>query len=188
MVFGLTYSPKIKLSSVAYDIVSTDEYGIGILSADTVRNQGFSIPNSFGVGVSYEKDHKWIIAADLSYQEWSKSQFFGENDIYKNRQKIVIGSEYIPNSLSRKYLSRAKYRAGFNYSNSYLKLNGFGFNEYGVSFGVGFPMLDNRSFINASFEYIKVVPEINSLINEQYFRFTLSCTFNEYWFFKRRMD
>ena len=188
IVLGLTYSPKIKFSSVSYDFVSTDQYARSILSADTVRNKGFSIPNSFGAGISYEKDHKWIIAADLSYQEWSKAQFFEENETYKNRHKIVIGSEYIPNSLSRKYLSRVKYRAGFNYSNSYLRFNGFGYKEYGVSLGAGFPMLDNRSYINASFEYVRVVPEISSLISEQYFRFTLSCSFNEFWFFKRRMD
>jgi hypothetical protein len=49
-------------------------------------------------------------------------------------------------------------------------------------------MIDNRSYINASFEYVKVAPNIKSLINEQYFRFTLSFTFNERWFYKMRME
>jgi hypothetical protein len=85
-------------------------------------------------------------------------------------------------------MSRVRYRAGLNYSNSYLRVNGSGYKEYGISLGAGFPMIDNRSYINASFEYVKVTPEIKSLINEQYFRFTLSFTFNEFWFYKLRMD
>ena len=63
-----------------------------------------------------------------------------------------------------------------------------GYKEYGVTLGVGLPMLDNRSFINASLEYIKVAPERKGLIDEQYLRLTVSYTFNEYWFFKRKID
>ena len=81
-----------------------------------------------------------------------------------------------------------RYRAGLHYSNSYLKVNGSGYKEYGATLGVGFPMLDNRSFINASFEYVKIAPDSKALINEQYLRFTVSYTFNEYWFFKFKQD
>ena len=189
MTFGLTYSPKIKLSSVSYNIISPDGYFYSLLEADTLYNQGYDIPKSYGFGVSYLKDNKMIVAADISFQEWSKTRFAGENNTFNNRLKLVVGCEYIPNDFTRQhYMSRVRYRVGLNYSNSYLRINNFGYKEYGVSLGAGFPMIDDRSYINASFEYVKVQPEIKSLINEQYFRFTLSFTFNERWFYKLRIE
>jgi hypothetical protein len=192
LTFGLAYTPKIKLNSVSYDVTSSDQYFLSsILQADTVRNRGYDLPNSVGFGVSYVKDYKMILAADVSFQDWSNARYFDENNQFKNRLKLAVGGEYIPNNFTRAYMSRVRYRAGLHYSNSYLQIKEFndsGYNEYGASIGVGFPMLDNRSFINASLEYVKIAPETKSLISEQYVRFTLSFTFNEYWFMKRRMD
>ena len=189
MTFGLTYVPKTNLNSVTYNILSADEYFLlGVLKADTIYNLGYDIPNSYGFGVSYEKDYKMIVAADVSWQEWSKTRFKGNNNTFNNQLKLAVGGEFIPNNFTRQYLSRIRYRAGLNYSNSYLKVNGYGYKEYGVSLGAGFPMLDNRSFINATFEYVKVDPEMKSLIHEQYFRFSLSFTFNEMWFRKWKMN
>jgi len=189
MTFGLTYSPKTKLGSVTYNILSPNEYYVfGYIKADTLYNLGYDVPNSYGFGISYEKDLKMIVGADISLQEWSKTRFKGNNNTFNNRLKLAVGGEYIPNNFTRQYMSRIRYRAGLNYSNSYLQVDGFGYKEYGVSVGAGLPMIDNRSYINASFEYVKVVPEIKSLINEQYFRFSLSFNFNEMWFRKWKVD
>jgi hypothetical protein len=188
MTFGAVYSPGKNLSATAYKMISFDQYFTTLAEADTFRNAGFDIPDSYGFGVTYTKDYKMTLAADVSYQSWSKAQFFGSSDDFKDRVKIALGGEYIPNNFTRIYLNRVRYRAGLHYSNSYLNIKGAGYNEYGACLGMGFPMLDNRSFINASFDYVKVVPGSKTLIGEQYFRFTLSYTFNELWFFKRKME
>jgi hypothetical protein len=188
VTFGVAYSPGVKLSTTAYDLISFDQYFTSVAEADTSRNRGFNIPASYGFGVTYTKDYKTILAADVSFQNWSKAQYFDRSDEFKDRIKVALGAEYIPNNFTRIYLNRLRYRAGLHYSNSYLKIKDKGYNELGVCVGAGFPMLDNRSFINASFEYVKVVPGAKSLINEQYFRFTLSYTFNELWFFKRKIE
>lgn len=65
---------------------------------------------------------------------------------------------------------------------------GHGYNEYGASVGFGLPLIDNRSLVNLSFEYVKIRPELRTMIDEQYFRFTVNYTFNELWFFKRKVD
>ncbi|MDR2119652.1 MAG: hypothetical protein LBP64_02080 [Tannerella sp.] len=189
MTFGVAYSPAVKkLSTTAYDVISFNQYFTSVVKADTFRNTGFSLPASYGFGVTYTKDYKAVLAADVSCQNWSGAQLFGSSDEFKNRIKVALGGEYIPNNFTRVYLNRLRYRAGLHYSNSYLKIKDSGYNELGVSVGAGFPMPDNRSFLNASFEYVKVMPGSKALIHEQYFRFTLSYTFNEYWFFKRKME
>jgi hypothetical protein len=188
MTFGAAYSPGKKLSATAYDLISFDQYFSSLAQADTSRNAGFDIPATYGLGVTYTKDYKMILAADVSYQNWANAHYFGSNENFKNRVKVALGAEYIPNNFTRAYMSRVRYRAGLHYNSSYLKIKDAGYNELGANLGLGFPMLDNRSFINASFEYVKVVPDSKTLINEQYFRFTLSYTFNEFWFFKLKMD
>jgi len=184
LTLGAVYSPGKKLSATSYDVVSFDQYFSTITESDTLRNAGFDLPASFGAGLTYTKDYKLILAADVSYQNWKNAQFFGRDNELKDRLKIAVGAEYIPNNFTRQYMSRVRYRAGVHYNNSYLNTVNAG-DEYGFCLGAGFPLLDNRSFVNASFEYVKVT---GGLINEQYVRFTVSYTFNEYWFFKRRMD
>jgi hypothetical protein len=188
LTVGVAYSPKMRLRTTSYDQEALDEAFTAMVQADTAWNRGFDIPHSIGMGVSYTKDYKMILAADVSYQGWSQAYFFDKNDAFKDRVKVVLGGEYIPNNFTRLYLNRVRYRVGLNYSNSYVQIKGAGYKEYGASLGAGFPMLDGRSYVNASFEYVKVVPDAKPLIDEQYFRFTVSYTFNERWFFKMKMD
>ncbi|MDR0794802.1 MAG: hypothetical protein LBE79_01915, partial [Tannerella sp.] len=56
MTFGFTYSPKLKLKSISYDLVSSDSYFMSsLIQADTVRNQGFDVAGKIGFGASYVK-------------------------------------------------------------------------------------------------------------------------------------
>ncbi|MDR3268954.1 MAG: hypothetical protein LBT83_07800 [Tannerella sp.] len=185
LTFGLAYSPKMRLKTTSYDQETLD--ASTIVKSDTAWNRGFDLPHSIGAGVSYTKDHKMTLAADVSYEGWSQAYFFDKKE-FNDRIKVVLGGEYIPNNFTRVYLNRVRYRAGLHYSNSYLQIKNVGSKEYGASLGAGFPMLDGRSFLNASFEYVTVVPDTKALINEQYFRFTVSYTFNERWFLKMKMD
>jgi len=190
LTFGAVYSPARELKTTRYDLISNDEYFLSsMIQADTATNEGFGTPDTYGFGVTFTKDYKLIVAADVSYQTWQGTKIPG-TDNAKDRLKVAVGGEYIPNNSPRLYMNRVRYRAGLHYSNSYFNVNGSGYDELGVSLGAGFPMLDNRSFINASFEYVKIVPAKTNvgLINEQYFRFTLSYTFNEFWFMKRKID
>lgn len=198
ITLGATFSPSNRLNAKSYYI--TQKYqnsGSGeILESDTVTGQKFSIPDAYGVGVSYTKRNKLTVAADFSYEDWSKALYFSEKGDFRNRIRVAAGAEFIPNYMNKAYFSRVRYRAGVNYSNSYLRLNrtetnpkGDSYDEYGVSVGFGLPLVDNRSLINVSFEYVKKLPDTKTtMIDEQYFRFTLNYTFNEFWFFKKKVD
>jgi hypothetical protein len=181
-IAGVTYSPKNKLNNENIQtIVSTETV------SDTVKNDLFELPARYGLGFTYIKDDKLIIAADVSYQEWSKIKFNRTEGNFNDKIKIAAGMEYIPSLYSRPFLNRMRYRAGLNYTNSYIKINDNGYKELGASLGVGIPVSDNRSYINFSFEYVKIMPDAN-MIKEDYARITLSYTFNEFWFFKRKVE
>lgn len=198
MVFGLTYSPANKLQTTSYKIETIGDPSGSTTNAtsDTISGQRFDIPDSYGFGLSYIKDNKLTIAVDALYETWENAYFFDEKGDFKNRLRLAGGLEFIPNSADRAFFNRIRYRAGAHYSNSYLKVNtvigeektGFGYNEYGASIGLGFPLIDMRSFVNVTFEYVKVKPESRLMIDEQYFRFTVNYTFNEMWFRKRKIE
>ena len=200
LIFGLTYSPSNQLGMKTYDTIeklSVTSSGTSVIesSTDTIQGLRYDLPNSFGVGLSYMKIDKLLLAADFLYEDWSNASFMGEKT-FQNRTRFAIGAQYEPNARAKNYFNRIRYRAGFHYGDSYIRVNqseengnkGYGYKEYGASLGLGLPLIDNRSIVNVSFEYVKVKPEHVSMIDEQYFRVTVNYTFNERWFFKFKLD
>ena len=194
---GFVFSPGKKLNTTVYDIQSVGNMAAsGYTRNDTIKNYRFDIPNSYGLGVSYVKENRLTVAADFLYEDWADAHFDNQKGLFKNRTRVAAGVEYIPHYDYRNFFARIRYRGGFHYSNSYLRVSrseengykGHGYNEYGASVGFGLPLVDNRSLLNISFEYVKIRPELRTMIDEQYFRFTVNYTFNELWFIKRKVD
>lgn len=183
VVAGLTFTPKKRLNTDAYETISNTEQ-----ITDTISGSSYDTPAGYGIGLSYVKEDKFIIAADFTFQEWEKVTFASQVDKFKNRSKVTAGFEYIPNLFSRPYYNRMRYRLGLRYANSYVKVNGQDYKEYGATLGLGFPISDARSYINVSFEYVKIEPAQKVMIDESYLRMTLSYTFNELWFFKQKVN
>jgi hypothetical protein len=130
---------------------------------------------------------KITVGADILYQKWADVKYYDHTNAFNNRLKLNAGGEYIPNRTSSKLLNRFHYRAGLYYINSYLLVKNSKYNEYGLNLGLGIPMPDRRSLINLAFEYMLVRPESKNLIDEQYFKVSLSYTFNESWFLKQKV-
>ncbi|MDR0429906.1 MAG: hypothetical protein LBH58_05440 [Tannerellaceae bacterium] len=184
--FGAAYSPKKKLNTTSYDIF-TDPNGV-ITEGDTTTSHAFDLPHSIGAGLSYVKQNKLTLATDFLYENWGQARIFDKTNDFKNRIRVAAGGEYIPNYRNRAYFNQVRYRAGIHYSNSYLTINNSTYNEFGASVGLGLPLIDNRSFVNVSFEYVKIKPDSKRLIDQQHFRFTVNYTFNERWFYKFKVD
>ncbi len=156
--------------------------------SDTINydQQQFDFPMTFGAGLSYQFQNRLTVAADYTTQAWADARFFGKTDSLQNRTKFSMGAEYVPNTRSGKYLNHIKYRLGFNFSNPYYKVNGINpVPNYGISFGLGLPLRQSKTIVNTAFEYGKV--GASSMFREDYFRFSINATFNETWFFKRKL-
>jgi len=195
LTVGLVYSPKLPIhGSVRKGTLRLSSGGAVINSDNQVSTDSvFELPQSFGFGFTYNKLFNYTFGADVLYQSWADAKYYDQKNALNNRLKFNVGGEYIPNLMTNKYYNRIRYRAGLNYTNSYVKVEnqGYeksGYKEYGASVGVGLPMVDRRSFLNLTFEYSLIQPEIKTSLKEQYFRFTLSYTFNESWFFKQRLQ
>lgn len=191
---GVTYSPENKLSNKVYKITQNIQ-GTSLVSSegDTAKNVPMGIPNSYGIGFTYVKDNKLTVGADFLYEQWEKVDFPFVDDAsrFENRMRVAAGAEFIPQAIGRSYLGKVNYRVGAHYSNSYLKIDNRGYDEFGASVGFGLPLptvMGHASVLNLSFEYVKVKPQAKTMIDEQYFRFTLNYTFNEGWFRKWKLE
>ena len=199
ITLGLAFSPSREMKPKSYQLTqvysSTGSVN-DVINSDTISGEKFGLAATYGIGLSYVKENKLLIAADFSYEDWGKMSYFGEKNHFRDRYRTALGGEYIPGYNKRMYLNRIRYRAGVHYANSYLRLNqttsnpkGDSYNEVGASIGLGLPLIDNRSMVNVSFEYMKKLPDVKaSMVDEQYFRFTVNYTFNELWFFKSKLD
>ena len=188
---GAVYSPKTRIGAkVMTGIFRIDpSSGVVMDRKNTVsRDSVFELPETYGLGFTYSRLGKLTIGADVLYQKWSDAKYYDRTNAFHDLLKINVGGEFIPNRTANDLLKRWRYRAGLHYANSYLKVKDSKYNEYGVNLGFGIPMPDRRSLLNLAFEYSLIRPESNALIDEQYFKVSLSYTFNELWFFKRKVQ
>lgn len=199
IVLGAVYTPK--LSTNGKHSGSELTYNPSTGKVQTVvpmkpGGEGYEMPETYAVGLSYVKGDKFLGGVDYTYQKWSDVKFEGSTGRFNNRTKINVGGEFTPNARGGAYFGRVRYRLGGNYANSYfspvtaIDRKSHRFNEYSISCGFGFPLVDRRSSLNLAFEYTKVKPKqkVTGLIDEQYLRFTVSYTFNELWFFQRKLQ
>jgi len=198
VTIGAIYTPKTRFGAkvmTGINRIDASSQTPTIISSDNSisRDSVFEMPESFGLGLSYNQLGKLTVGADILYQKWANVKYYDQTGAFNNRMKVNAGCEFIPNRTSNNLLYKLHYRGGLYYTNSYLKIQDSKYNDYGVNLGLGIPIQDKRwqdkrSYINIAFEYSVVKPELNSLVEEQYFKISLSYTFNELWFFKQRVQ
>lgn len=112
-----------------------------------------------------------------------------QEDALCQRGKIAVGAEYLPNPMGRSYLAHVKYRLGAYYSKPYYKIHGErAADEYGLTAGFGLPIPRTRSVLSLSAQYVKIKGTQAAFLDENTFRICIGVTFNERWFFKRKVD
>ena len=98
-----------------------------------------------------------------------------------------LGFEYIPNKYSiKQYHKRINYRAGLYLNNSYIKIDNNQIQNYGITFGLGFPISNQRTSLNFSCTIGKRGTTENNLIEENYTALGVNLTLYDFWFIKRK--
>ena len=202
--FGLQYSYDINkkwnvtvggIFSLGHDIGSnariinaSQNNTTSVTVADTTNiSRAFQLPYSYGGGITVTYNNKLTLGFDYTLQKYGSTKFFGENRMLCDRIKYAFGLEYLPNSYSRNYLNRIKYKAGAYYSDPYARVDGHpGAREYGVTAGFSLPI--GRSLINISGQYVKISPKTAGLLKENRLGVCVGFTFNEAWFKKWKME
>ncbi|MDR1809612.1 MAG: hypothetical protein LBR34_04305 [Prevotella sp.] len=194
LTLGAVYSPSVKPSAKT-----------SVISEDTLTYKGnVQLPNTFGAGFTLANKN-WLYGADITFQKWAELDYPAEMEDgltaadkrFNDRIRINAGGEFVIDPYDRSFFKRIKFRGGVNYSNSYLNVKENatgkvgGFSEYGATLGFALPFRDNTytgrtSYVNINFEYVKLRPEVKSMISEDYFSISIGLSLNDLWFMKNK--
>ncbi len=191
---GAVFAFESKMNAQADYIVQTffngpsgTEYLKDTLEFDEGVKGKVVIPLTFGVGFGLEKNEQWLFSIDYRWANWKNFTAFDLTDSLVNSQQISAGAEFLPDINSyNNYFKRIRYRIGFMYNNTYLKLRGKQLNEYALTLGFGLPLRGVKTALNLSVQAgMRGTTEAN-LIKETYLRFVIGFSIYERWFIKRK--
>ena len=142
-------------------------------------------PQTIGGGLSYQYKDKWWLTADVAWQNWAH-YYLNENNNGNLQDAITVsaGFQFIPNATSTNYINKIRIRAGFHYTTGQIYVNEQSIRDFSVSIGLGFPLkqYNNNPSLGFMFEYGQMGTLQNSLLKENYFRFSLHFTLQEKWY------
>ncbi len=172
---------------------------VSTVSTDSVMN-AFDLPFTFGVGATIAHKNHLVVGIDYALQKWGSLDYPSVNSktkayentsgILRDRHKVTIGADWIPNANSRRLYNRIHYRGGLSYATPYYNIGGNkGPKEITLSGGFAIPLTNswnNRSVLNITAQWVHLSAQ--DFIKENTFRLTIGLTFNERWFAKWKVD
>ena len=192
---GLTYANKFDVNAKRSYLSKTVTGGFGG-EVETVKDTiefipdekgTFVVPQRFGLGFAVIKEGKWLVGADFEWQNWEEFNVYDVADTLSNSWHVTIGGEFTPNHTNISSLfKRITYRGGLRYNQSYLNFNGTKINEFGISFGLGFPMKKSKTGVDLGIEIGRRGTTDNLLIQENFVNILLGISIQEHWFHKRK--
>ena len=150
-----------------------------------------NLPLQAAVGIAYTQDKKFSILAEYEFANWSTYQGIQDSDTLVNSNKVKLGSEIFLKSGLDEFTESVRLRLGIYYGNSHLKFGTTQLSEFGMTFGLGFPIISEvysdlkiYNFIDLGFEVGQRGTLENDLIRENFYRASVALRLNYRWFNK----
>lgn len=213
---GANYTPEMEVKafndvfSYSYEDRNGQEVRYDTIQLTDTLQGNIRLPRRLSAGVSFEfkSDPKQRVVSrttvnlDFTFQEWSRyNEDFSSTAEYENtfRNSMIyaLGVQFVPNDGSKyaadaSYFSKISYRAGGRYQSTKLTLNNTNINNFGISFGFGFPLNINGavSSLNIGAEWGQQGTTNNGLLKEDFWEISLGVTLSpgryDRWFVKRK--
>jgi hypothetical protein len=182
---GLTFNPRFTMNTQR-DVTAHESFASDTLWTESVDQSDYILPARIGSGLSFQTQ-RTIYSVDVTYSEWSKARV--ENDVkLRNTIRVSFGFEYKGSADADSYLQNIQVRNGFYVDQNYLVLDNTSFNDWGVSFGLGLPVFENRGIVNFSYNFNRSGTMNNNLIQQRADVFVLDFTFRDLWGIRRKFD
>lgn len=193
---SLTYSPESTLVSQNTRNISTVRFNssFDIQIVDELENQknstNLKLPSKLSIGAGFGENKKWLLGAEITLQnEGGLANNYNAiaNATYEKATKFSLGGYFLPNYNSfTSYAKRIVYRGGLKYEKTGLIINSESINDIGLTLGVGLPLTGSFSNVNIGFELGKKGTTAANLVQENYANLSVSFSFNDKWFVKRK--
>ena len=193
---GLTYDLGGDINAKKFQSFDRTIANGPALATDTLINErsgSISLPQTIGLGLSFNRGFKWMVGMDVKMTKWSDyKDFYGNNNSLDDSFKVTIGGEYTPDPTSvTNYWKRITFRIGGSYENTPYLIEYEGktnqVKDFGINFGWSLPTGRYSSF-DLAFRVGKRGDANKTIIEENYYKIYLGISFNDQWFVKRKYD
>ena len=192
LVLGFAWTPRKSMHGHAWGAIMDSQDTKTDTIGYTSMKGNYEQPNSFGAGLSFNHDNRWVAEVDFTYQNWKKAKyapiegFESLTSSFDNRWKAAAGLQFTPNRRGS-YVGAMAFRMGAFYNHDYQNIAGNNVRDYGATIGVGLPVPAGKTTINLGLEWRHRTSSPAVMITEDYLNVTLSVNFNELWFWKNKI-
>ena len=191
---GATYDPQTRINARETDIYQQTSLGGSAISApDTLRIESSgraTLPQRTHVGISIEKNNTFLVGVDVGFQQWGQFRTVTDQPgNLINGMSIATGMEFTPKATSTRYRDLITYRLGFQYNQLPYRVDGAQIKDVNGSLGISLPLgayLVNHITLSVVGGQRGVLT--GTQIKEQYVRFGLGFSLNDWWFRKQVID
>ncbi len=182
-VVGGTYANKTSLNA-QYTILILGQDS-SILKNAEVNQTYFTLPNTYGVGISLTKNQKYTLLADYKYQEWTPLNYTGFNYSLQNSYRGSIGFEISQKkSIYNSMVETSYFQAGVYYGESYLNVFGTQIKDMGITAAIGINAKRSPFAWALTFTYGVTGTQQGKLIQENYFNVGILLSYRDFWYTK----
>jgi hypothetical protein len=175
---GASFKLPVKLT-----VYSTQSSLSSEKTVDGFRDIQLPLDATAGAAIKFSR--RFLIGIDVNYQDWKRGYEVDGRRIsnMNNSMRVGTGFQRGPSQdLYASYFQKMTIRGGAFYGQMNATSNGNLIHEYGVTFGLGFPIRLNRNRFDISAEMGRRGDKSLNFIEELYFKLNFSISTNELWF------
>lgn len=205
LTYGYTTHLKTKLTAhsdlyrISYNTSQGTERDLDTSQVLLGAKNSLNLPASHKAGFTINSRGIWLFGADVSLSDWTG---FNRTSAYQPERAqrdlgksfgVAAGVQFTPDPESvSSYFKLVNYRAGFNYQQMPIAVNGKDITETSISLGLGMPFLSREANsygkFNLGVELGQRGTNDGNLIKEQFAIFNVGITYSTRWFIKRQFD
>lgn len=175
---GGRFSPQVKMD--AERTLTVSEGATPIFEDEFIKNDRFSLPNTYAAGIAVKHNNKTTFAVDYTYEDWSSLKIKEQGWQLVSSNRLSAGIEFSRQArLMNQVVEKRFFQVGAFYNNSYLQVRNEPIKEFGFTAGMG-GIIGNGLLYTLSLEGGSRGTEQQKLIKENYVQLSFSFSFRDF--------
>lgn len=174
--FRLKFPTKLNMKTEQNSINSIEQI---------IESKEIELPLKITYGMAYKFENQYIAGLDFDYQPWKDGYKIdgAKQDGFENSYRVSLGIEKMP--IGRRFVpyhQRMYYRGGVHIGQLNIQSENSSVFEYGISLGVGLPILSPKDRIDFAVQYSRRGDLSTNVAAENILNFHISITAGSLWF------
>jgi hypothetical protein len=172
------FIPQTKMT--AERTLTVLENDVPIVEDEFVKNNRFSLPNTFAAGIAIQHNKKTTFAADYTYEDWSSLKMKEQGWQLISSNRLSAGVEFSRQAkVLNQLMEKRFFQIGGFYHNSYLQIRNEPIKEFGFTAGMG-GVIGKGLLYTLSLEAGSRGTTQQNLIKEKYIQVTFSFSYRDF--------